>query len=68
MKDASDMLQANKIKDFTSAWWDARVYQPDGIISGKDTWDALTSKIKVQSIPYPWQGLNTHTNVFTTPF
>ena len=54
MKDASDMLQANKIKDFTSAWWDAKVYQPDGI-SGRDTWDALTSKIKVQSIPYPWQ-------------
>ena len=64
MKDASDMLQANKIKDFTSSWWDAKVYQPDGIISGKDTWDALTSKIKVQSIAYPWQGLNSHTKGF----
>ena len=64
MKDASDMLQANKIKDFTSAWWDAKVYQPDGIISGSDTWEALTSKIKVQSIPYPWQGLNSHTKGF----
>ena len=64
MKDASDMLQANKIKDFTSAWWDAKVYQPDGIISGSDTCEALTSKIKVQSIPYPWQGLNSHTKGF----
>jgi len=64
VKDASDMLQANKIKEFTTAWWEAKVYRPDGIISGKDTWEALTNKIKVKSVPYPWQGLNSHTKGF----
>lgn len=64
VKDASDMLQANKIKEFTTAWWEAKVYRPDGIVSGKDTWDALTNKIKVKSVPYPWQGLNSHTKGF----
>ena len=64
LKDASEMLVANKVRDFTSAWWNSKVYQPDGIIQGSDTWDALTNKIKVKSIPYPWQGLNTYTKGF----
>ena len=64
LKDANEMLVANKVRDFTSAWWNAKVYQPDGIIQGSDTWDALTNKIKVKSIPYPWQGLNAYTKGF----
>ena len=27
VKDASDMLMANRVKDFTQAWWNAKVYQ-----------------------------------------
>ncbi len=64
MKDASEMLVANKVRDFVSAWWDAKSYQPDGIVCGKDTWDAITGKMKVKSIPYPWQGLNDMTKGF----
>lgn len=64
LKDANEMLQARRVKDFVSAWWDAKVYQPDGIISGNDTWEALTNKIKVSSVPYPWQGMNTYTKGF----
>ena len=58
LKDASDMLMANRVKDFTQAWWNAKTYRPDGIIAGEDTWDALVEKRKVKSIPYPWEGLN----------
>jgi twinkle protein len=58
VKDASDMLMANRIKDFTTAWWNAKVYRPDGIVAGTDTWDALVKKRQVKSIPYPWEGLN----------
>lgn len=64
LKDANEMLVANKVRDFTGAWWNAKVYQPDGIVQGSDTWDALTNKIKVKSIPYPWQGLNVYTKGF----
>ena len=58
LKDASDMLMANRVKDFTQAWWNAKVYRPDGIVAGIDTWDNLVQKRKVKSIPYPWEGLN----------
>ena len=58
VKDASDMLMANRVKDFTQLWWNAKVYRPDGIVAGVETWDALVEKRQVKSIPYPWEGLN----------
>jgi twinkle protein len=58
LKDASEMLMANRVQEFTQAFWDAKVYRPDGIIAGNETWDKLVSKRQVQSIPYPWDGLN----------
>jgi twinkle protein len=58
MKDASDMLVANRVKDFTKAWFNAKTYRPDGIVAGVDTWEALVEKRQVKSIPYPWDGLN----------
>ena len=58
VKDASDMLMANRVKDFTQLWWNAKVYRPDGIVAGTETWDTLVEKRQVKSIPYPWEGLN----------
>ncbi len=63
-KDASEMLQKKRIKEFNQAWWNSRTYQPDGIVSGDSTWDAITNKMKVTSIPYPWAGLNEMTHGF----
>lgn len=64
LKDASEMLQSGKVREFVSAWWDSKPYQPDGIVSGNDTWEAITGKMKVKSIAYPWQGLNDMTKGF----
>ena len=58
LKDASDMLVANRVRDFTTSWWDAKTYRPDGIVAGIDTWDIILNAHKVKSIPYPWSGLN----------
>lgn len=58
LKDASDMLVANKVKEFTQAWWNAKVYQPDGIVPGLETWERLVEKRNVKSVSYPWSGLN----------
>jgi len=58
VKDASDMLMANRVKDFTQLWWNAKIYRPDGIVAGTETWDNLVEKRQVKSIPYPWEGLN----------
>tara|TARA_A100001201_G_scaffold20011_1_gene22429 strand:+ start:1374 stop:3041 length:1668 start_codon:yes stop_codon:yes gene_type:complete len=63
-KDACDMLQDNKVKAFQEAWWASKTYQPDGIVAGVDTWEAITGKIKVKSIAYPWTGLNGYTKGF----
>jgi twinkle protein len=58
MKDANAMLMAGKVRDFTSAWWDAKPYHPDGIVNGRDTWDAIIERRNTKSIPYPFEGLN----------
>lgn len=58
MKDASDMLMAGKVKDFTEAWWNAKGYTPAGIIAGADTWEHLKKDEDLKTILYPWQALN----------
>lgn len=58
MKDASDMLMAGKVKDFTEAWWNAKGYTPAGIIAGADTWEHLKKDEDLRTILYPWQALN----------
>lgn len=64
LKDAGDMLKARKVSDFVSSWWDAKVFRPDGIVSGLDTWKMLKEQKKVKSIPYPWACLNEFTYGF----
>ena len=64
LKDANEMLLAGNIAAFTRAWWDAKSYRPDGIIAGEDTWDILMNKDKIDSIDYPWLGLNELTHGF----
>lgn len=64
MKDAGDMLKANKVREFTQEWWNAKTYCPSGIVSGLDTWEILKSRNNVKSIPYPWAGLNKLTKGF----
>lgn len=58
LKDASEHLVGKKTKDYISAWWDAKTYRPDGIVSIKDTWDAVLEYKNTPMIPYPWSGLN----------
>ena len=58
LKDASDMLVANRVKDFTTSWWDSKTHRPDGIVAGVDTGEHILNAHKVKSIPYPWAGLN----------
>jgi len=61
-KDANDMMQAGKGDDLKWAVLKhAKKYQPDGIINGADTWDRYKHAINIQSILYPWRGLNEKT-------
>ncbi len=54
LKDASDMLQAGRIKDIISCIWEAKPWRPDGLIAGKDLWEDLIAPPKQgYSTPYP---------------
>lgn len=64
VKDASDMLKANRLQEFTKAWWDAKPYRPDGIVAGSELWGAITEAHDKPSVLYPWSGLNTLTRGF----
>lgn len=63
-KDASDMLVANRVKEFVQCWWNASVYRPDGIVAGVDTWERIVERRNVKSVQYPWEGLNALTRGF----
>ncbi len=58
LKDASDMLQAGRVKELIDAVWSAKSHRPDGILNGVDLWEAITTQNSVDSTPYPFEGLN----------
>lgn len=60
MKDANEMLMANKAMEFLTAINRAAVVRPDGLVSGRDTWDALMNKPEDNSHPFPesWAKVN----------
>ena len=49
------MLQTGKIREFISAWWDAKPYRPVGIVSFDDekVWDAFVRRGTEEIIPLP---------------
>ncbi len=58
LKDANDMLVANRSKELVNCLFDAREYRPDGIVNGKELWDVISHKEEHKSKPYPFIGLN----------
>ena len=57
-KDASDMLKANKSAEFVQAFWDAKTYTPSGILNLTNLKQEFFSEEQVQSVAFPWDGLN----------
>ena len=59
-KDPSEMLLKGKQKEFYAALLNSNVKRPDGIVSGKDTWEILKNQPRAESIPYPedWEEMN----------
>ena len=55
LKDAGDMLKAGKLREFTSAWWDAKPYRPVDVVSLSDesVWDAFIKRGTEEVIPFP---------------
>lgn len=62
LKDANECLQQGKGEAIVQAIWNAKAYRPDGILSGEDLWDEVSSTEVIPSIPYPWEKLNSITH------
>lgn len=55
LKDAGDMLKTGKVREFVSAWWDAKPYRPVDVVSFSDerVWDAFVKRGTEEIIPLP---------------
>jgi len=48
-------------EDFIKRYYSAQPYTPEGIILGENTWDLIANEKVIESIPYPWEGMNSMT-------
>jgi twinkle protein len=62
LKDANEMLMANRAEELMKCFWDAKSFRPDGIIAGADLWDAVNKEDAIETVEYPFQKLNELTN------
>jgi len=55
MKDAGEMLQANKVREFTRCWWDAKAFKPEGVVSfsDEDVWEKFLKRGTEEVTPLP---------------
>ena len=61
-KDASDALQANDAEAIRRAIWDAKAYQPDGIVDGRSLLEQVTTPSPPCNHSYPFPGLQSMTH------
>tara|TARA_R100000655_G_scaffold108421_2_gene160303 strand:+ start:630 stop:2318 length:1689 start_codon:yes stop_codon:yes gene_type:complete len=59
-KDANDVLRQGRHSTYVSYFWDAKVYTPSGIVNLSEQFNEYCKYLnkKVESVPYPWKGLN----------
>lgn len=57
-KDANEMLQAGKEKEFVGSWWSSKKYVPKGIMSSwAEMADALATRKELAQVDYPFASL-----------
>ena len=57
-KDISELLVKGKAKELYGALGSAKEYRPDGIIRLSQAYEELFKNDMVESVPYPWEGIN----------
>jgi len=62
LKDANDMLVAQRGTEVIDAIWKSKSFRPDGIVGAEEMWDSLVNCEHVEAIPYPFIGLNDMTH------
>lgn len=57
LKDAGEMLASNRVKELVTAVYNAKQFRPDGVINGKELWDAVSTPQEM-GISYPFPSWN----------
>lgn len=58
LKDANGYLTAGKEKDFVSAWWAAKRFLPENVLSSFSEFEKIIDEdVKKDSVPYPFETL-----------
>lgn len=60
-KDPNDYLRANMHKEYTKEWWDAPVYMPAALRTGKELWKDIENPPDLNFVEYPWPTLTSKT-------
>ena len=60
-KDANDYLKAGKREQFNREWWGAPIFTPSGLKLGREMWEEISQPKNYETVPYPWDRLNTQT-------
>jgi len=57
-KDANELLEHGRVKEFTESFWQAELFTPDGIVAGRSLWSLVNEPDAQPTAYYPWSGLN----------
>ena len=57
-KDSNEMLKLGQHKAYVSAWWASKIYTPSGVLNVTDQRADYKKRERKESVPYPWDGLN----------
>lgn len=53
-KDVGEAVEKGLYEELTNAWWEAKTYRPDGILTTDDLRDLLTNEVEVPSVTWPY--------------
>jgi twinkle protein len=56
-KDICEAVQKGLQEEVVNAWWEAKVYRPDGILAVDDLCELITNEVEIPSIPWQYPRL-----------
>lgn len=60
-KDPNDYLKGSLREQFNREWWAAPGFTPTGLKLGREMWEEVSTPKNYETVPYPWNELNTQT-------
>jgi twinkle protein len=61
-KDACDYLVAGESEKYRQAWWNAKAWEPEGLVVAADSWDRVSSYTAIRGLDFPWPGMTRMTH------